>query len=172
MKILITGGTGFIGTNLAEELRNRGHNVLTADLNHTPQTNRSHFRCDVGIYRQISRIFEEHQDIEFVFHLAAEYGRWNGEAFYELLWRTNCVGMKNVLLLQKKYNFKLTTFSSAEVYGDYLEIMKEDIMPSCVIYFTNGYRDSFPELPDFQTLWILTDKVNLIPQFGVVIYMV
>lgn len=33
-KILITGGKGFIGTNLAGELRNRGHDVLTCDIVH------------------------------------------------------------------------------------------------------------------------------------------
>ncbi|NQV18265.1 MAG: hypothetical protein HQ534_06970 [Armatimonadetes bacterium] len=52
---------------------------------------------------------------------------------------------------------------------EYIE--QEDIMPSCVIYFTDGYCDSFPEEPDFQTLWILTDKANFTPPFGEVIYM-
>ena len=33
---------------------------------------------------------------DFVYHLAAEYGRWNGEAYYENLWQTNNVGMKHV----------------------------------------------------------------------------
>ena len=142
MKILVTGGKGFIGTNLTEELRSRGHHVLTADIKHTPETKRTHYRCDVGIFRQLERIFEEHDDIEFVFHLAAEYGRWNGEAFYEQLWRTNCVGMKNVLLLQKQYKFQLTTFSSAEVYGDYRGEMYEALMDEIPIKQMNDYAVS------------------------------
>ncbi|NQV17774.1 MAG: hypothetical protein HQ534_04445 [Armatimonadetes bacterium] len=52
---------------------------------------------------------------------------------------------------------------------EYIE--QEDILPSCVIYFTDGYCDSFPEESDFPTLWILTDKANFFPPFGEVIYM-
>jgi len=51
----------------------------------------------------------------------------------------------------------------------YLE--KENILPSCVIYFTDGYCNSFPEPPDYPTLWILTDKANFQPSFGEVIRM-
>ncbi len=50
-------------------------------------------------------------------------------------------------------------------------IEQEDILPSCVIYFTDGYCDSFPEPPDYPTLWILTDKANFKPPFGEVIHM-
>ncbi|MCF2141380.1 MAG: NAD(P)-dependent oxidoreductase [Candidatus Lokiarchaeota archaeon] len=141
MKILITGGTGFIGTNLTAELRSRGHEVFTADLRHTPETKRTHFRCDIGEYRHLERIFEQ-QKFDFVFNLAAEYGRWNGEAYYDLLWKTNCVGMKNILVLQKKYKFKLTTFSSAEVYGDYRDLMTEDVMDKIPIKQMNDYAIS------------------------------
>ena len=34
-KILVTGGAGFIGTNLVNELRSRGHEVLAVDLYNT-----------------------------------------------------------------------------------------------------------------------------------------
>ena len=33
-RIMVTGGSGFIGTNLVNELRNRGHEVLSVDLLH------------------------------------------------------------------------------------------------------------------------------------------
>ena len=33
-RILVTGGSGFIGTNLCNELRSRGHEVLAVDLLH------------------------------------------------------------------------------------------------------------------------------------------
>ncbi len=52
---------------------------------------------------------------------------------------------------------------------EYVE--KEGLMPSCVLYFTDGYCDSFPETPDYPTLWILTNKANFKPPFGEVIYM-
>ena len=50
---------------------------------------------------------------------------------------------------------------------EYIE--KEGIMPSCALYFTDGYCNSFPEEPDFPTLWLLTDKANFTPPFGEVI---
>ncbi|MCK4653767.1 MAG: hypothetical protein KAU01_04920 [Candidatus Cloacimonetes bacterium] len=44
-------------------------------------------------------------------------------------------------------------------------------MPSCAIYFTDGYCDSFPDSLDYPVLWILTDKTNFKPPFGEVIRM-
>ncbi|MFX1255213.1 MAG: NAD-dependent epimerase/dehydratase family protein [Promethearchaeota archaeon] len=141
MKILVTGGLGFIGTNLTKELRSRGYKVWTCDLSHSPESKRTHIRADIGEYRQLERIFENHK-FDYVFNLAAEYGRWNGEDYYESLWRTNCVGMKNILMLQKKYKFRLVTFSSAEVYGDYGGVMSEEIMDNIPIKQMNDYAIS------------------------------
>ena len=56
-KILVTGGSGFIGTNLVNELKNRGHEVYAVDLLHHDLEN--YRRADVRNYRQIERIFEE-----------------------------------------------------------------------------------------------------------------
>ena len=88
-KILITGGSGFIGTNLTDELRSRGHEVWTCDIlqGEDPQ----HLKADTGAYQQMDSILRQHK-FDYVYHLAAEYGRWNGEDHYENLWRTNTVG--------------------------------------------------------------------------------
>jgi len=51
---------------------------------------------------------------------------------------------------------------------EYIE--KEQKMPSCVIYFTDGWCRSFPDQPEFPTLWVLTDRTNFSPPFGEVIY--
>ena len=34
--------------------------------------------------------------------LAAEYGRWNGEAYYENLWQTNVIGTKHIVTFTRK----------------------------------------------------------------------
>jgi len=91
-KILVTGGAGFIGTNLVNELRSRGHEVLALDLYNTDREN--YIRADVRNYRQVERGLERHK-FDFVYHLAAEYGRWNGEDYYENLWQTNVMGTKH-----------------------------------------------------------------------------
>jgi len=138
-RILVTGGGGFIGTNLVNELRKRGHEVIAADLYNTEREN--YIRTDVRSYNQLERVFGKWK-FDYVYHLAAEYGRWNGEDYYENLWQTNAIGTKNMLRLQEKLKFKMIFFSSAEVYGDFDGIMSEDVMldnPIKETYQMNDY---------------------------------
>jgi dTDP-glucose 4,6-dehydratase len=135
-KILITGGRGFIGSNLVPELKRRGHDVWVCDLGHSESPN--YTRCDVAKYRQMERVFEQH-DFDYVYHLAAEYGRWNGEGYYENLWLTNVIGTKNMLRIQEQKKFRMIFFSSAEVYGDYDGKMSEDVMDKIPIKQMNDY---------------------------------
>ncbi len=137
--ILVTGGQGFIGKNLIHELRQRGNKVIPCDVLHSSDPD--YVRCDVSKYRHIERILEN-QDIDYVYHAAAEYGRWNGEDHYENLWLTNCVGTKNILTAQAKYGFKMVFFGSAEVYGDFDGVMKEDVMEKVPIKQMNDYAIS------------------------------
>ena len=139
MKILITGGAGFIGTNLANELRLRGHDIFLIDQFNTDKNN--YERCDVKSFFQLERIFQRYGNFDFVYHLAAEYGRWNGEAYYENLWLTNVIGTKNIIRLQEKFKFKLIFFSSAEVYGDFNGEMSEEIMENNPIKDTYQMND-------------------------------
>jgi dTDP-glucose 4,6-dehydratase len=98
-------------------------------------------RCDVGKFRQVERLFEQ-RDFDFVYHAAAEYGRWNGEDYYENLWLTNAVGTKNLLRMQEKKKFRMIFFGSAEVYGDYDGVMREDVMDKVPIRQMNDYAIS------------------------------
>jgi len=139
MKILVTGGAGFIGTNLYNELVSRGHTVFACGLYNTDRAN--YIRCDVGKYRQLAGVFEEYGPFDYVYHLAAEYGRWNGEAYYENLWQTNVIGTKHILRLQEKYKFRIIFFSSAEVYGDYEGEMTEAVMEDNKIKDTYQMND-------------------------------
>jgi len=138
-KVLVTGGRGFIGSHLVKELMGRGHEVWVCDLMHCDAEN--YVRCDVSKYRQVERLFEEH-DFDYVYHAAAEYGRWNGEDYYENLWLTNVVGTKNVLRMQERKRFRMIFFSSAEVYGDYDGVMSEDVMDKVPIKQMNDYAIS------------------------------
>jgi dTDP-glucose 4,6-dehydratase len=135
-KILVTGGLGFIGSSLVPELRGRGHDVFVCDLFNSEGPN--YIRCDVNKYRQLERLFDQHA-FEYVYHLAAEYGRWNGEDYYENLWLTNVVGTKNMIRLQEKHKFRMVFFSSAEVYGDWDGKMSEDVMDKIPIKQMNDY---------------------------------
>jgi dTDP-glucose 4,6-dehydratase len=138
-RVLVTGGLGFIGTNLVRELRSRGHDVWVADIKHSSDL--KSIRTDVSVFRQVERVLEAY-DFEYVYHAAAEYGRWNGEEYYENLWDTNAVGTKNILRMQEKKRFKMIFFGSAEVYGDYQGVMNEDLMDKVEIKQLNDYAMS------------------------------
>lgn len=133
-KILVTGSKGAVGSWLVKILTKRGHDVFGIDLMHGTG---NHERCDVSEYRQLERIFE--RQFDYVYHCAAEFGRWNGEDYYEQLWKTNAIGTKNLIRLQEKLKFKLVHFSSSEVYGDYDNLMKESVMDDLPIKQMNDY---------------------------------
>ncbi len=135
-RILVTGGTGVVGTKLVANLRLKGHDVWISDRGH--HFDPKYVRADIGEYRQLENAIEKAQP-ELVFHAGAEFGRWNGEAYYESLWRSNVVGTKHVLMLQKLHGFKLVHFSSSEVYGDYEGVMTEDVMDKVEIKQMNDY---------------------------------
>ena len=139
MKIIVTGGLGTIGSPLASELRARGHELWVCDLPHAPGTN--YRRCDVSNYRQMQRVMDTIQP-EFVYHLAAEFGRWNGEDYYEQVWRTNTIGTKNILRLQNEHNFRMVFTSSSEVYGNWEGKMTEDVLMRHPIRQMNDYAIS------------------------------
>jgi len=135
-KILITGVMGTLGRPLKQELERRGHDVWGVDLQH--QADQKYFRADTAIYRQMERALE--QDYDFVYHLAAEFGRINGEEYYDTLWETNVIGTRNVLELQKKKKFKLIFASSSEIYGDkHIDVLSEDIPLNHSIIQHNDY---------------------------------
>ena len=148
--ILVTGGLGAVGTYLVKELRGRGHDVFVADLRHSPDP--QYARCDVGEFHQVERLWTgggwaqgyapKGRKFDYVYHLAAEFGRWNGEDYYENVWRSNAIGTKNLLRMQEREGFRAVYFSSSEVYGDFDGLMSEDVMDKVEIKQMNDYAIS------------------------------
>jgi dTDP-glucose 4,6-dehydratase len=142
LKILITGGLGAVGAPLTRLLRNRGNEVWVLDREHHHGLNgRYYFRCDVSEFRQVENVMKQVQ-FDFVYHAAAEFGRLNGEEFYETLWRSNAVGTKNMIRLQERYRYRMVVFSSSEIYGDWDDLMLEDVPDEKPITQLNDYAIS------------------------------
>lgn len=147
-KILVTGALGNVGRQLCRDLLTRSDTVvLGVDLPHHPlepayatlhpsplvipdveewESPFSYRRCDVSEYRQISQVIHSFRP-DVVFHLAANFGRWSGEHYYEDLWRSNVVGTRHLLNLQEEFPFRMVFFSSSEIYGDSLLLLRESI---------------------------------------------
>lgn len=135
MKIAVTGALGTVGTPLVGALTAAGHDVVGIDSRHSL----TGVRADIADYRQLEAAMP--RDVELVYHLAAEFGRHNGEDFYEQVWRTNATGTKNMLTLQRERGFKMAFASSSEVYGERDGLLSEDL-PLSPMLLTNDYAIS------------------------------
>jgi dTDP-glucose 4,6-dehydratase len=152
MRILITGSKGVVGQKLVKELQAKGHSVFGIDIQHyageigfvqrMSGEEWTYSRCDIGEFRQIERIIEKAGPFDFVYNCAAEFGRWNGEDYYEQVWKSNLIGLKNLIRLQEKHGFLMVHFSSSEIYGDYKDVMKESVMDTVEIKQMNDYAIS------------------------------
>ena len=152
MKVLVTGSKGVVGQKLVSELKKRGHSVFGVDLLHyagevgyiQQMSNEKweYSRCDISEFRQLERVFKTAGPFDYVYNCAAEFGRWNGEDYYEQMWKSNLIGLKNLIRLQEELGFRMIHFSSSEVYGDYEGIMNEDTMDKIEIKQMNDYAIS------------------------------
>lgn len=124
MRILVTGGAGFIGSHLCERLLTEGHQVTALDLASTGRlsnlrevVNSSQFRVIEGSILDTNVLNPLVRDADYVFHLAAAVGVFNivNNPLASLL--TNIRGTENVLEAAHASNVPCFLTSSSEVYG-------------------------------------------------------
>ncbi len=125
VKVLITGGAGFIGSSLADCLVNKEQYyvvlvdcLLTGDIRKVPSHPRCKFiKCDVNNFNDIAAIMTSYQ-FDYVFHYAAMVGvKRTLENPVSVL--NDLEGIKNILNLSKNTGVKRVFFSSSsEVYGE------------------------------------------------------
>lgn len=124
MKILITGGAGFIGSHLAERLLEKGNEVYVIDDFSTGRLdNIQHLLSEPRFHLTVGTILNEKtveplvQACDRVFHLAAAVGvRLIIEKPVDTI-ETNIMGTEIVLRLANKYKRKVLITSTSEVYG-------------------------------------------------------
>ena len=125
--VLITGGAGFIGSHLADELLARGHRVRALD-NLTPQVHgggarpgylASDVELRVGDVRNADAVRQALAGVDAVVHLAARVGV--GQSMYEIAEYTSANTFGTAVLLEalaKAPVGKLVVASSMSVYGE------------------------------------------------------
>ena len=123
MKVLVTGGAGFIGSHIAEYLVQRGNDVTVLDnLNTGKKDNLAKINDKInfvnGDIRDYKLLEELVNDATGVFHEAALASVQQSFSMKDEYFDVNVNGTENILKLGKEYGFKIVYASSSSVYGN------------------------------------------------------
>ncbi|OGD86527.1 hypothetical protein A2Z23_02940 [Candidatus Curtissbacteria bacterium RBG_16_39_7] len=171
MRILVTGGAGFIGSNLCQRLLADGHEVIAVDnlitsskKNILPLTSHPKFKF---INHDITKPFPKILSSKFsilnsIYHLACPTGVPNLGPLAEEMLLTCALGMRNILELARSTGAKVLFTSSSEVYGD------PQVFPQTEEYTGNvdpiGHRSPYEEGKRFAesliVMYVKKHKVN------------
>ncbi len=114
-KILITGGTGFIGSNIANRLK-KNNDVTVFDLKEPENNELKFLKGSINEYDDVKNAIN---NFDVVIHLAASLGVINTEENPVSTLDTNIFGTRNVLEACKENKVKKIIFSSSsEIYGE------------------------------------------------------
>jgi UDP-glucose 4-epimerase len=125
MRILITGGAGFIGSYLCEKYTKEEHTVLCLDnflngnlLNVRHLLDYRNFKLIRGDVRDFDLLERIIRDVDIVFHLAAQIHVDRSYVEPRLTYEINVMGTQNVLEVARIFDVKKVIHtSSSEVYG-------------------------------------------------------
>lgn len=133
--ILVTGGAGFVGAHVTEELVKRGHNVLVLDdlsggFVDNVVSGAEFVQGSINDVALIDRLFGEKQ-FEYVFHLAAYAAEGLSHFIKRFNYNNNLIGSVNLINAAVNTNVKCFVFtSSIAVYGASPELpMTEETRP-------------------------------------------
>ena len=123
MKFGITGGAGFVGSNIAKLLIKEGHDVVIVDNLHTGKKENiaeildqvNFFNADIREYKKIEKILNS---VDGIFHEAAltivQESFSKPKEYHDV----NVVGTENILKIGKEFDLKVVFASSSSVYGN------------------------------------------------------
>lgn len=119
---VVTGGAGFIGSNLCEALLGKGHrvfcvdNLLTGSEKNIESLTSNH---DFTFIRwDVTNDMPVLPNVDYVFHLASPASVPDYQKYDEETALVNSVGTRNLLKFAKAYQAKFLFTSTSEVYGD------------------------------------------------------
>ncbi|MCY7331899.1 MAG: SDR family oxidoreductase [Pseudanabaena sp. CAN_BIN31] len=146
MKIIVTGGAGFIGSHLVDRLMEAGHEVVCVDNLYTGQKSNNAQWIEHPNFQFIQHDIVnpiEIDNIDQIYHLACPASPVHYQFDPIKTAKTNFLGTLNMLELAKKWKARILLASTSEVYGDPL------IHPQTEDYWGNvnctGIRSCYDE---------------------------
>ncbi len=120
MRILVTGGAGFLGSHLCEKLLSLGHSVLCVDNFYTgSQKNIAHLRENPDFeFIRHDVTFPLYVEVEGIFNLACPASPIHYQKNPVQTFKTSVHGAINMLGLAKRTGARFLQASTSEVYGD------------------------------------------------------
>jgi dTDP-glucose 4,6-dehydratase len=118
---LVTGGAGFLGSHLCDELLGRGHRVICVDNLETGSlANIEHIRTDQFVHLNLDIIdpYFVEEPIDFVYHLASPASPIDYLRLPLHTLKVGSYGTHHTLGLAKNHRARFLTASTSEVYGD------------------------------------------------------
>jgi len=120
MRILITGGAGFVGSHLGEKLLNEGHDIVVVDNYFTgSKRNIEHLMSDTRF--EVIRhdvTFPLYVEVDAIYNLASPASPIHYQYDPVQTTKTNVMGAINMLGLAKRLRVPILQASTSEVYGD------------------------------------------------------
>ena len=137
-KVTVTGGAGFIGSHLAEELARRGYHVIIIDdlstgkkENIADLIRKDNARFIQGSILDLHLLEKTFSGVDFAFHLAAISSVPQSVEGPLSTNKVNITGTLNVLLTARDNNVKKVIYaSSSSVYGDTPTLPKTEDIPT------------------------------------------
>ena len=133
--VLVTGGAGFIGAHVADELLQQGYKVVVLDdlsggFKSNVPDGAIFVEGSINDADLVERLFAEH-GFSYVFHLAAYAAEGLSHFIRRFNYENNLIGSMNMVNAAIKYEIKCFVFtSSIAVYGKNQLPMSEDMVPS------------------------------------------
>jgi len=123
MKLIVTGGAGFIGSHLVKYLVKEGHDISVIDnltrgkMEYLKEVEKEidFFKLDITNFEDIRNVLKQ---TDGVFHEAAFTSVPESFTKVEEYRRVNIDGTENIFKLAKKYGFKVVYASSSSIYGN------------------------------------------------------
>jgi UDP-glucuronate decarboxylase len=120
MRILVTGGAGFIGSHLIDRLMKQGHDVICLDNFFTGHKRNIRHWLDSPYFELIRHDITEpiRLEVDQIYHLACPASPVHYQYNPVKTIKTNVLGTLNMLGLAKRVNARFLLASTSEVYGD------------------------------------------------------